>query len=323
VLVVGSRLSDFTTASNSAFANPEVRFISINVAELDAFKRCAIPLVGDARVTIEELDARLAGYRVSDDYARAVREWKAEWEGETDRLFHTSGPRDVLTQAEVIGILNDRLGARDVIVCAAGSLPGDLHKLWRTRDPKSYHLEYGYSCMGYEIAGGLGVKLAAPEREVFVLVGDGSYLMMAQELVTAMQEGLKITVVVFNNYGFSSIGGLSASVGCDGFGTEYRCRSESGALDGECLDVDFVANAASLGARAVKAADAESLRRAIDQARAAKETMVIVVPVDRNTRVPGYESWWDVPVAETSTLEMVRAARKEYERALTKQRRVF
>jgi len=323
VIVVGSRLSDFTTASNSAFANPDVRFISINVAELDACKRGALPLVGDARATLDELDARVAGYRVSGEYARAVRDWKDAWEGETDRLFHTSGPREVLTQAEVIGVLSEALAPRDVIVCAAGSLPGDLHKLWRARDSKGYHLEYGYSCMGYEIAGGLGVKLAAPDREVFVLVGDGSYLMMAQEIVTAIQEGLKITIVIFDNHGFSSIGGLSRSVGCDGFGTEYRRRTASGALDGECLDVDFVGNAASLGARAVRAADAVSLRRAVEEARVSNDTTVIVVPVDRETGVGAYESWWDVPVAQTSTLETVREARAAYERALGRQRRFF
>jgi 3D-(3,5/4)-trihydroxycyclohexane-1,2-dione acylhydrolase (decyclizing) len=323
VLVIGSRLSDFTTASNTAFASPHVRFVSINVTELDAYKRGAIPLVGDARATLEELEPRMRGYRVSDDYARQLRDWKAEWEGETDRLFRSSGSRDVLTQAEVIGVLGETLNPRDVIVCAAGSLPGDLHKLWRIRDTKGYHLEYGYSCMGYEIAGGLGVKLAAPDRDVFVLVGDGSYLMMAQELVTAIQEGLKITVVLFDNRGFSSIGGLSESVGCEGFGTEYRCRTESGKLDGEYVDVDFVANAASLGAKAIKAADAESLRRAIADARASRETTVIVVPVDRNARVGGYESWWDVPVAETSTLESVRDARANYDNARRRQRHLL
>ena len=320
VLVIGSRLTDFTTASNAAFANPDVRFISMNVTELDAYKRGAIPLIGDARVTIDELEPRTTGYRVSDDYARKLRDWKVEWEGETDRLFHSSGPRDVLTQAEVIGVLSETSSPRDVIVCAAGSLPGDLHKLWRIRDTKGYHLEYGYSCMGYEIAGGLGVKLAAPDREVFVLVGDGSYLMMAQELVTAIQEGLKITVVLFDNRGFSSIGGLSESVGCEAFGTEYRCRTGSGELDGEYVDVDFAANAASLGAKAIKAADAEALRRAIADARAARETTVIVVPVDRSARVNGYESWWDVPVAETSTLKSVRDARKAYDTARRQQR---
>jgi 3D-(3,5/4)-trihydroxycyclohexane-1,2-dione acylhydrolase (decyclizing) len=319
VLVVGSRLSDFTTASNTAFAHPDVRFIAINVAELDAFKRGALPLIGDARITLEELETRTTGYRVSDTYARSVCEWKREWESETDRLCRpTGGP--VLAQAAVIGTLNRALEARDVIVCAAGSLPGDLHKLWRSRDSKGYHLEYGYSCMGYEIAGGLGVKLAAPDREVVVLVGDGSYLMMAQELATAVQEGIKITVVLLDNHGFSSIAGLSMSVGCGGYATEYRRRTASGALDGEQVSVNFAANAESLGARAVVAADVESLCRAIRDARSSSDTTVVVVPVDRNARVGGYESWWDVPVAETSSLETVRNARAEYDRARRRQR---
>jgi 3D-(3,5/4)-trihydroxycyclohexane-1,2-dione acylhydrolase (decyclizing) len=319
VIVIGSRLSDFTTASNTAFENPDVRFIAINVAELDAYKRGALPLVGDARVTVEELDARTAAYRVGEAYATSLATWKREWEEETDRLFRGTGA-PVMSQAEAIGAVHAALDARDVIVCAAGSLPGDLHKLWRSRDSKGYHLEYGYSCMGYEIAGGLGVKLAAPDREVVVLVGDGSYLMMAQELATAVQEGLKMTVVLLDNHGFSSIGGLSAAVGCGGFATEYRCRTGSGALDGEHVRVDFAANAASLGANALVAADAASLRRAVAEARTAAGTTVVVVPVDRNARVGGYESWWDVPVAETSTLQPVRDARAEYDRARRRQR---
>ncbi len=319
VLVVGSRLSDFTTASNTAFAHPDVRFIAINVAEVDAFKRGALPLIGDARITLEELEARIKGYRVADTYTRSVCEWKREWEKETDRVCRPAGA-PVLAQAAVIGTLNAALDARDVIVCAAGSLPGDLHKLWRSRDPKGYHLEYGYSCMGYEIAGGLGVKLAAPDREVVVLVGDGSYLMMAQELATAVQEGIKITVVLLDNHGFSSIAGLSTAVGCGGYATEYRRRTASGALDGEHVSVDFAANAESLGAKAIVATDVEALRRAIRDARGGPDTTVIVVPVDRNARVGGYESWWDVPVAETSTLESVRTARTEYDRARRRQR---
>ena len=266
VLVIGSRLSDFTTASNTAFANPAVRFIAVNVAELDAFKRGALPLVGDARVTLEELERRVAGYRVSESYGRSLCEWKREWEEETERLFRGTGA-PVLSQAQVIGAVHAALEPRDVIVCAAGSLPGDLHKLWRSRDPKGYHLEYGYSCMGYEIAGGLGIKLAAPDREVVVLVGDGSYLMMAQELATAIQEGIKITVVLLDNHGFASIGGLSAAVGCGGFATEYRRRTASGALDGTHVSVDFAANARSLGAHAVVAADPASLGHALIRAR--------------------------------------------------------
>jgi 3D-(3,5/4)-trihydroxycyclohexane-1,2-dione acylhydrolase (decyclizing) len=321
VLVVGSRLSDFTTASNSAFANADVTFIAVNVAEMDAHKRNAIALVGDARSVLEDLEQRLAGYRVSDTYARTLGEHKSEWERETDRLFEGSGA-PVLSQAEVVGAVNASLGPRDVIVCAAGSLPGDLHKLWRARDPKGYHLEYGYSCMGYEIAGGLGVKMAAPDREVVVLVGDGSYLMMAQELVTAVQEGIKITVVLLDNHGFSSIGGLSQSVGCAGFGTEYRHRTERG-LDGEPVAVDFAANAASLGAHVVSVGDRASLPGALREALASRSTSVVVVPVDRETRVGGYESWWDVPVAETSTLDAVRDARAAYERDRKRQRHFF
>jgi 3D-(3,5/4)-trihydroxycyclohexane-1,2-dione acylhydrolase (decyclizing) len=210
------------------------------------------------------------------------------------------------------------LGPRDVIVCAAGSLPGDLHKLWRPRDAKGYHLEYGYSCMGYEIAGGLGVKMAAPDREVYVLIGDGSYLMMAQEIVTALQEHLKLTIVVLDNHGFSSIGGLSRACGSGGFGTEYRFRSDG--QPGSIIPVDFAANAASLGATAVRAATREEFEQALLQVRSNSETSVVVVETDYHERVPGYESWWDVPIAETSEMEPVRAARRNYAEARTKEK---
>ena len=322
VIAIGTRLSDFTTASNSAFANAAVRFIAINVGELDAAKRNAVPLVGDALVTIADLESRIGSYHVPESYARAVTTWKSEWEAETDRVFRGSG-NDVLSQAEVIGALNAVLGPRAVIVCAAGSLPGDLHKLWRARDPKGYHLEYGYSCMGYEIAGGLGVKMAAPDRQVVVMVGDGSYLMMAQELATAVQEGIKLTVLLLDNHGFSSIGGLSESVGCAGFGTEYRVRGQSGQLDGAPVPVDFAANAASLGAQVLHARTRDALATAFREALANTNTTVVVIPVDRNARVGGYESWWDVPVAETSSLDTVRNARAAYEEAVKKQRRFF
>jgi len=313
VIVVGSRLSDFTTASNSAFANPDVTFIAINVAELDAHKRRAIPLVGDARVTLTELAERIGAYRVPAAYASRLSAAKAAWESEVDRVCRvTAVPGgDAISQAQVIGVLNAVLDPRDVIVCAAGSLPGDLHKLWRARDSKGYHLEYGYSCMGYEIAGGLGVRMAAPDREVVVLVGDGSYLMMAQEIATAVQEGIKITIVLLDNHGFASIGGLSEAVGCGGFGTEYRRRTAGGDLAGDYVPVDFVANASSLGARSVRASSLPALEAALREARQAQQTTVIVVPVARSARAPSYDSWWDVPVAETSTLEPVRGARAE------------
>jgi 3D-(3,5/4)-trihydroxycyclohexane-1,2-dione acylhydrolase (decyclizing) len=221
----------------------------------------------------------------------------------------------------VIGVLQAALTPNDTIVCAAGSLPGDLHKLWRATDPKAYHLEYGYSCMGYEIAGGLGVKMAAPERGVYVLVGDGSYLMMAQEIATAIQERLAITIIVFDNQGYASIGGLSASVGSGGFGTRYRQRNpDSGELDGDLLTVDFVANAASMGARAGRADTLEALRSALAGANQNAGVSVIVVPVDREARVAGYESWWDVPVAAVSTMTGVQQARTAFEAARQRER---
>jgi len=237
VIVIGSRLSDFTTASKTAFQREGVRFLAINVAELDAFKQAALPLVGDARATIEELTELVAGYRVGADYTSAIAALQADWRAEVDRVTTqsaVSNQQSAIPQAQVIGALQEALAPTDVIVCAAGSLPGDLHKLWRARDPKGYHLEYGYSCMGYEIAGGLGVKMAAPERGVYVLVGDGSYLMMAQEIVTAVQERIAITIVLLDNHGFASIGGLSESVGSGGFGTRYRFRNaKTGRLDGK------------------------------------------------------------------------------------------
>jgi 3D-(3,5/4)-trihydroxycyclohexane-1,2-dione acylhydrolase (decyclizing) len=216
--------------------------------------------------------------------------------------------------------VNHATEPRDIVVCAAGSLPGDLHKLWRTRDPNGYHLEYGYSCMGYEIAGGLGAKMADPSREIFVMVGDGSYLMMAQEIHTSLQEGHKLNIVVLDSHGFSSIGGLSRSVGCQGFGTEYRLRRE-GRLDGEINQVDFVANAASLGATAIGARTRKDLEAALAESRSSARTTVVVVEVDpHDARVPGYESWWDVPVAEVSSLESVEAARKPYQEARKRER---
>ena len=313
VIVVGSRLSDFTTASKTAFQNPEVRFININVAEFDAAKHSALSLVADARVTLEELADMVEGYDVGPDYRARVDRFRAEWDAEVDRIYNL-GHSPLVSQGEVIGAVNEFSRPQDVVVCAAGSLPGDLHKLWRTRDPKGYHLEYGYSCMGYEIAGGLGIKMADPQREVYVMVGDGSYLMMAQEIFTSIQEGCKLTIILLDNHGFSSIGGLSESAGGGGFGTEYRYRNEeSGLLDGDYLPVDFAANAASLGAHAIKATDLASLKAALAEASECDRTTVITIEVDREQRVPIYESWWDVPVAEVSEMESVRQAREEYE----------
>jgi len=224
-------------------------------------------------------------------------------------------------QSEVIGAVNDAAAPRDVVVCAAGSMPGDLHKLWRTRDPKQYHVEYGYSCMGYEIAGALGVKMAAPDREVFSMVGDGSYLMMSSEIVTAVQEGIKLIIVLVDNHGFNSIGGLSRSLGTDGFGTQYRFsqrtdRSGSTATRrrAKVLPIDLAANAAAWAPRPCGSTSIDELRGALDHGSRATRTSVICIEVDRYEGVPNYESWWDVPVAEVATVESVNAARREYEK---------
>jgi 3D-(3,5/4)-trihydroxycyclohexane-1,2-dione acylhydrolase (decyclizing) len=315
VIVIGSRLSDFVTASKTAFQNPDVRFININVAEFDAAKHSALSLVADARVTLKELADMVEGYDVGADYRARVDTLRAEWDAEVDRIYHL-GHGPVISQGEVIGVVNEFSRPQDVVVCAAGSLPGDLNKLWRARDTKNYHMEFGYSCMGYEIAGGLGIKMADPQREVYVMVGDGSYLMMAQEIVTSVQEGVKLTILVLNNHGFASIGGLSESAGSGGFGTEYRHRdAESGLLSGDTVPLDFAANAASLGAHAIQATDLASLKAALAEASESDRTTVIAIEVDRDQRVPGYETWWDVPVAEVSQVESVRQARREYEAA--------
>ncbi len=320
VIAIGTRLSDFTTASKTAFQNPDVRFININVAEFDAFKHAGLPLVADARVALEELTRALTGYRVEEAFAACIAQWKDRWERETDRLYGLRhGPP--ISQGEVIGAVNRVSGPRDVVVCAAGSLPGDLHKLWRTRQPNGYHLEYGYSCMGYEIAGGLGIKMADPSREVYVMVGDGSFLMMSSEIATSIQEGHKLNIVVLDNHGFSSIGGLSQSVGSGGFGTDYRCRTASGQLDGDYVPVDFAALCQGLGARTVRARSREDLEKALEQMRHDTRTAAVVIEVDKETRVPGYESWWDVPISEVSHIESIRAARAEYAGAVKKERR--
>ena len=318
IIGIGTRYSDFTTASKTAFQNPSVRFVNINVCEFDAFKHAALALTGDARVTIEELHQAAAGYQVEESYRERITDFRANWEKEVDRI-HGLRKAPPITQGEVIGVVNNFTEPSDIMVCAAGSMPGDLHKLWRTRRPGGYHMEYGYSCMGYEIAGGLGVKMAHPEREVYVLVGDGSYLMMAQEIVTAVQEGYKLNIVLLDNHGFASIGGLTRSCGNEGMGTEYRYR-RNGKYDGDYLPVDFVANAASLGAWAVRARTGDDLKSALATARKQARTSVVVIETAYDHGVPGYESWWDVPIAEESEPQAVKAARHKYEEARKKER---
>jgi len=325
VIGIGTRYSDFTTASRTAFQKPEVRFVNVNVAELDSHKLGGLPLTGDARATLEALDPMLHGWSVSDDYRRECEQLRAEWDSEVSRLYNL-GHAPLPAQSEILGAVNDLSAPRDVVVCAAGSMPGDLHKLWRTRDVKGYHVEYGYSTMGYEIAGGLGVKLADPSREVYVMVGDGSYLMMAQEIVTSIQERAKLTVVLVDNEGFASIGGLSRSKGMAGFGTRYRYRSEGSLGDdaahanGERLPVDLALNAEGLGAVVFRARNVEELRDALVAAKKAERTVVIHVLADRYEAVPAYDSWWDVPVAEVSESAEVAEAQAEHQRDQTRRR---
>jgi len=319
IIGIGTRYSDFTTMSNAAFQNPHVQFVNINVAEFDAFKRDAVPLIGDARAALEELASAMQGWRTSEAYQGRAKTYNLEWDAEVSRIYNLEH-EPLLSQGEVIGVVNTLSKPRDVVVNAAGSMPGDLHKLWRTRDPKGYHMEYGFSTMGYEIAGGLGVKMAAPEREVYVMVGDASYLMLNSEIPTTVQEGVKIIIVLVDNHGYASIGGLSKSVGSDGFGTKYRYRTGSGQLDGNVLPIDYAANAASLGAVVFRAANRDELANALLQAQALEQTACIVVETDRSQRVGGYESWWDVAVAEVSENPAVQSARANYEEAKEKQR---
>jgi 3D-(3,5/4)-trihydroxycyclohexane-1,2-dione acylhydrolase (decyclizing) len=320
VIGIGTRYSDFTSASMTAFQNSQVRFVNINTAEFDAYKVGAIPVLADARVALEQLAAALPDYRVCAEYAAEAARLKVEWEAEVDRLFHLNNPGRP-AQSEVIGAIWEASGPRDVLLSAAGSHPGDLHKLWRTRTPNGYHMEYGYSCMGYEIPAAIGAKMADPTREVYVFLGDGTYLMMPTEITTSVQEGVKIVIVLVDNRGFASIGALSRSLGMGGFGTSYRLRSKaSGQLDGDPLTVDFVANARSLGAHALKAATLDELKQALQTARTLDRTTVIVVETDPAVGVPGYESWWDVAVAEVSEMGSVREARVRYEEARKRER---
>ena len=318
VIGIGTRYSDFTTASRTAFQNPAVRFVNINVAGLDTIKQSGLAVVADAREALEELLPLLAGYRVSDAYTDQVEQLSAAWDDAVQAVYTPPTPNGgadgKLTQSEVIGLVNGLSDPRDVVVCAAGSMPGDLHKLWRTRDPKGYHVEYGYSCMGYEVAGGLGVRLACPDRDVFVMVGDGSYLMMATELATAVQEGIKIITVLVQNHGYASIGSLSESLGSQRFGTRYRYRnSESGRLDGDVLPLDLAANAASFGLEVIKTATADEFAAAIKVAKESSESVVIYVETDPLIGAPDSESWWDVPVSATSALTSTQQARQVYD----------
>ncbi|MEU4577229.1 MULTISPECIES: 3D-(3,5/4)-trihydroxycyclohexane-1,2-dione acylhydrolase (decyclizing) [Nonomuraea] len=316
IIGIGTRYSDFTTASRSLFA-PDARFVNLNVTGFDAAKLSGLQLVADAREGLADLAAACDGWAAPAAHRARAAELSRAWDALVDEAYALDG--SPLPQPAVIGAVNAAAGDDGVVICAAGSMPGDLHKLWRPSGPGSYHVEYGYSCMGYEIAGGLGVKLADPSREVFVMVGDGSYLMMAQELVTAVAEGVKLTVVLVDNSGFASIGRLSESVGAERLGTAYAYRG-GGRYDGGPLPVDLAANAASLGATVVRAGTLAELRKALDEARAATTTTVIHVVTDPHVDTPSSEAWWDVPVAEVSTTRAAGEARGAYEKDKLEQR---
>jgi 3D-(3,5/4)-trihydroxycyclohexane-1,2-dione acylhydrolase (decyclizing) len=332
VIAIGTRLADFTTASKSAFQVETATFVGINVSPFDAGKLRAVPLVADAREALTALAAALdaAGHGgTAPAYRERIAALKTEWDAAVDGHRRPADGGDAgepgggeLGQPEVIGIVNDAVGGHATVVCAAGSLPGDLLKLWRPEDPKAYHLEYGFSCMGYEIPAGLGVKLAEPGREVVVAIGDGTYLMHNSEIVTAVAEGIRITIVLFDNHGYQSIHDLQRSVGVPSFGNELRFRDQTrNRLSGRSVPVDFRQHAEAMGALALSARTADELRAALATARTADRITVITVPVAADRRVPAYEGWWDVPPAEVSGEDGVRAARERYESALAGQRR--
>ncbi|WP_405824651.1 3D-(3,5/4)-trihydroxycyclohexane-1,2-dione acylhydrolase (decyclizing) [Streptomyces sp. NBC_01390] len=321
IIGVGTRYTDFTTASNTLFQNPGVRFLNLNIAAFDAHKLAARTLVCDARAGLTALTEALSGLRVNSAYEAEYRAGKDRWEQVVETAFSGADEHAVPTQTQVLGALDSVVGDDDVIINAAGSLPGDLHKLWRARSPRQYHLEYGYSCMGYEIPAGIGVQQAAPDTPVWSLVGDGTYLMMPTEIVTAVQEGLPVNLVLIQNHGYASIGGLSESVGGERFGTPYRYRAADGTFTGDPLPVDLAANAASLGMDVLRAKTVGELRTALATARASDRPTCVYVETDPAPTAPPAEAWWDVPVAETATRESAVRAREEYDRQVGDRRR--
>ncbi|MFE7443292.1 3D-(3,5/4)-trihydroxycyclohexane-1,2-dione acylhydrolase (decyclizing) [Streptomyces chartreusis] len=326
VIGVGTRYTDFTTASGTLFAHPDVRFLNLNIAPYDGHKLAGMPLIADARSGLMELTAALDmhAYRAGASYVAEYTEDKERWEQRVDACYEADEPDVRPTQPQVLGVLDALVDESDVIINAAGSLPGDLHKLWRARSRDQYHLEYGYSCMGYEIPAAIGVKLAAPERRVWALVGDGTYLMMPTEIVTAVQEGVAIKVLLVQNHGYASIGGLSEETGAERFGTAYRHRAADGTFTGAPLPVDLAANAASLGMRVLRAKTVSDLREALAEARDADTPTCVYVETQTADTVSGpppAQAWWDVPVAETATRPSAVKARELYERHVSTRRR--
>ncbi|MGP5930612.1 3D-(3,5/4)-trihydroxycyclohexane-1,2-dione acylhydrolase (decyclizing) [Corynebacterium glyciniphilum] len=330
IIGIGTRYSDFTTASRTAFQNPDVTFVNINVASFDAYKHgTQLPIIADARETIVELAAGLSDLSVSAGYADRIAAEKTSWDATVDKAFEPSGLA-LPGQPEIIGAVQSSTAPEDVIVQAAGSLPGDLHELWRVRDPLGYHVEYAFSCMGYEIAGGIGAKRGAlangDDRDIVVMVGDGSYLMLNTELVTAVAEGIKIIVVLIQNHGYASIGHLSETVGSERFGTWYReyDTKERNFQGNQVLPVDLAMNARSYGLDVIeidrKTSAIDDLKAAMAQAKASDRSTFIHINSDPLIYAPDGEGWWDVPVPETSTLDSTQTAREDYLRQQARQR---
>lgn len=327
VIGIGTRYGDFTTASRTAWQNDDVKFININIAAFDAFKHgSAIPIVADAREALLELSSELNGYSIESSYANEIKNEKADWDKAVDLAF-LDRKLDRPSQTEIIGAVQSATDSRDVLVCAAGSLPGDLHKLWRVRDPLGYHAEYAFSCMGYEIAAGLGVARADSSRTPIVMVGDGSYLMMHTELVSAVAEGLHFVVVLVQNHGYASIGHLSEDIGSERYGTKYRFHNQSGNEfeSGEVLPIDLATNAESLGINVIRIDESPSaivdLMQAVKDAKSNPRATLIHINSDPLLYAPDGEGWWEVPIAEESTLPSTQKASAIYKEAIKRQKK--
>jgi len=317
VICVGTRLTDFATGSQSAFNLPGVKFISLNVCAHDAYKQGALPLLADARLGLEALtqEARVAGVKARAEYVQEIVEYKKQWQKEVRDEIYQQAPEEAMSQGQLIGILNEEATKGDTIVAAAGNPPGDLLKIWDATEGRNCHLEFGYSCMGYEIPAGLGVRMAQAEGEVYVFIGDGTYLMNPMELVTAVQEKLKITLIVSENHGYQCIRSLQMSRAGHSFGNEFRARKkETRRLEADFLQIDFAHNAQSLGARACHVYKPNEFREALREARKNPQPSVIVVETEKYRVLPGSGIWWDVAAAEVSQDPKTQKRREEYER---------
>ena len=316
VICIGTRLTDFTTGSHSAFQHPEVKFIHINVSGHDAYKLGALPLLADAREALRALiqAGRTAGVQPNRTYLEEIATANAAWQRQLATEVYTQHPGEAMSQGQLIGILNEEAQQGDTIIAAAGSPPGDLHKLWSVHNGTHCHLEFGYSCMGYELPAGLGVRMAQPEGEVYVLIGDGTYLMNPSELVTAVQEGLKVTVIVSENHGYQVIRQLQMNRVGHSFGNEFRARDgATRRLEGDYLSIDFVKNAGSMGARTWRVATPDQVRQALREARQETQPCVIVVETEKHRYLPGANIWWDVASAEVTNDAVTYELRQAYE----------